>query len=239
MHNGRHKQADGTSAAGCCIYVDAFVTPPAALVPVSIELLEDASNITQLVQQSFVRAMGQQIDKAILEGSGSGSEPTGLLNASGLGSITSVGTPSDYSDLTTAVQTILTANYSGDVSDLSWVAHPSDRASYNSLQDTTNQPMAAPQWAGELRQFTTTELPTTDGASSNESSMLVGDFREVVLGMRTRGIQIRIASDGTANDGSADISSTAQLLRWVIAYVRADVAVLRPDHFTVLSGVQA
>ena len=174
-----------------------------------------------------------------LEGSGTGAEPTGLLNASGLGSITSVGTPSDFSDLTTAVQTILTANYSGDVGGLSWIAHPRDRATYNGLQDTTHQPLVAPQWAGELRQFTTTELPTTDGASSNERSMLVGDFREVVLGMRTREIQIRIASDGTANDGSADVNATSQLLKWIIAYVRCDVGVLRPDHFVKLTGVLA
>jgi len=212
----------------------------AALVPVSVELLEDASNIAQLVQQSLVRAMGQKIDAAILEGSGSGAEPTGLLNASGLGSVTSVGTPSDYSDLTTAAKTILTANYSGDVSDLAWVAHPRDRATFNGLADSTGQPLVAPQWAGELRQFTTTELPTTDGASSNESSMLVGDFREVVLGMRTRGIQVRIASDGTATDGSAaTVNATDQLLKWIVCYVRCDVGVLRPDFFVKMTGVTA
>ena len=69
--------------------------------------------------------------------------------------------------------------------------------------------------------------------------MIVGDFTQCVLGMPTTGGQIRGSADGIANDGSSDINATSQLLRWVIAYVRADVAVLRPDHFTVLSGVQA
>ena len=69
--------------------------------------------------------------------------------------------------------------------------------------------------------------------------MIVGDFSQVVLGMRTNGVQIRITSDGIANDGSSDINATSQLLRWIIAYVRADVAVLRPDNFCVLSGVIA
>jgi len=46
-------------------------------------------------------------------------------------------------------------------------------------------------------------------------------------------------TDGIANDGSSDINATSQLLRWIIAYVRADVAVLRPDHFTALTGVTA
>ena len=69
--------------------------------------------------------------------------------------------------------------------------------------------------------------------------MIVGDFTQVVLGMRTRGIQIRVSADGIANDGSSDINATSQLLRWIIAYVRADVAVLRPDHFTALTGVTA
>ena len=51
--------------------------------------------------------------------------------------------------------------------------------------------------------------------------------------------QIRVSADGIANDGSSDINATSQLLRWIIAYVRADVAVLRPDHFTALTGVTA
>ncbi len=211
----------------------------ACAVPISIELIEDSSNVAQLVQQTIMRAMGQKLDAAILEGSGSGAEPTGILNTSGINTVATVGTPTNYAEMTTAVKDLLVDNYAGDNSGLAWIAHPRDFATYDGLADTTGQFLQPTQWVGDLQWFSTTELPTTDGGSSNESSMIVGDFSQVVLGMRTRGIQIRVSADGIANDGSSDINATSQLLRWIIAYVRADVAVLRPDHFTALTGVTA
>ena len=77
------------------------------------------------------------------------------------------------------------------------------------------------------------------GGGSNESSMIVGDFTQCVLGMRTNGVQIRVTSDGIANDGSSDIHATSQLLLWIVVYVRCDVGVLRPDRFTAMNGVTA
>jgi HK97 family phage major capsid protein len=205
----------------------------------SIELIEDSSNVAQLVQQTIMRAMGQKLDAAILEGSGSGAEPTGILNTSGINTVTSVGTPTNYDEMTTAVKELLVDNYSGDISGLAWIAHPRDYATYDGLVDTTNQSLRPTQWVGDLKRFSTTELPINGGAGTNESSMIVGDFTQCVLGMRTNGVQIRVSADGIANDGSSDINATSQLLRWIIAFVRADVAVLRPDHFTALTGVLA
>ena len=41
----------------------------ACLVPVSIEILEDSSNVAQIVQDPLMKAMVQKLDSAILAGS--------------------------------------------------------------------------------------------------------------------------------------------------------------------------
>ena len=70
--------------------------------------------------------------------------------------------------------------------------------------------------------------------------MLVGDFRQCLVGMRTSGINIEVLREGTVSDSSGDsFNATTQLLRHVRAYMRVDVALLRPTWFTVLSGVTA
>jgi len=101
--------------------------------------IENSSNVAQLVQQTIMRAMGQKLDAAILEGFGSGAEPTGILNTSGINTVTSVGTPTNYAEMTTAVKELLVDNYSGDISGLAWIAHPRDYATYDGLVGTTNQ----------------------------------------------------------------------------------------------------
>ena len=179
------------------------------------------------------------MDAAILEGSGSGAEPRGIINTTGVNVVSTVGTPTDYSQMTTAIKELLVDNYNGDISGLAWIAHPRDFVTYDGLVDTTNQLLRPTQWVGDLQRFATTEMPIDGGGRSNESSMIVGDFTQVVLGMRTNGVQIRVSADRIANDGSSDINATSQLLRWIVAYVRADVGVLRPDHFTVMNGVTA
>jgi len=82
----------------------------------------------------------------------------------------------------------------------------------------------------------TTSLSITEGAGA-ESSMYIGDFSQMLLGMRNSGVQIRIASDGSASDGTNTVNATSQLMRFIVAYIRVDVAILRPSWFTKLTGV--
>ncbi|MBE3589872.1 MAG: phage major capsid protein [Firmicutes bacterium] len=66
---------------------DAVVLRPrslAVLVKVSRELLEDSVNIEQALTTALTQSMAQEMDRAILFGSGSNNEPLGLTNVAGV-----------------------------------------------------------------------------------------------------------------------------------------------------------
>ena len=212
----------------------------AAIIPVSIELLEDAANAAAIIESSLQAQLGLKLDQAILSGTGASAEPTGIRNHSDVNTITSVGTPTSYSHLTSAIKSIFEANYDRELRDMAWITNPRDGATYDGLADTTGQPLRPTPWAADLRRFSTTSISTTEGSGSNESYMLVGDFRQCLVGMRTSGINLEVLREGTVTDASGDSwNATTQLLRHVRAYMRVDVALLRPTWFTVLSGVTA
>jgi HK97 family phage major capsid protein len=212
----------------------------AAIIPVSIELLEDASNAASIIESSLQAQLGLKLDQAILSGTGASAEPTGIRNHADVNSITSVGTPTSYSHLTSAIKSIFEANYDRELSEMAWISNPRDGATYDGLADTTGQPLRPTPWAADLRRFSTTSISTTEGGGGNESYMLVGDFRQCLVGMRTSGINLEVLREGTVTDASGDSwNATTQLLRHVRAYMRVDVALLRPTWFTVLSGVTA
>jgi HK97 family phage major capsid protein len=213
----------------------------AAIIPITYELLEDAANAPSLIEQALGASLGLRLDQAALAGMGAESEPLGIRNTPNVGTIASVGTPADYSDLTAAVQQILTANYAGPVSGLSWILHPRDGGTYDSLTDQTEgQPLQPTPWASELQRLYTTSVSVTEGNGTNESYSIVGDFSQLLFGMRTSGVQLRRINAGQV----ADITGTtynapAQLMEFLVAYLRADVCVMRPGWFSVLSGITA
>ena len=212
----------------------------AAIIPVSIELLEDASNAASIIESSLQAQLGLKLDQAILSGRGASAEPTGIRNHADVNSITSVGTPTNYSHLTSAIKSIFEANYDRELRDVAWVTNPRDGATYDGLADTTGQPLRPTPWAADMRRFSTTSIATDEGGGSNESYMIVGDFRQCLVGMRTSGVNLEVLREGTVTDSSGDSwNATTQLLRHVRAYMRVDVALLRPTWFTVLSGVTA
>lgn len=212
----------------------------AAIVPISIEMLEDSSNCADVIRNALKMALGAELDRAALVGTAAGEEPIGINNTDGIDEQATVGTPTNYDEVSAAVQAIMTANYLGEPSDLAWLAHPRDLATYDGLKDTTNQPLRPTPWAGELRKLSTTKLPTTDGGGSNESTMTIGDFSQLLIGMRTSGVEIRILPAGTVTDSAGDsYNAVSQLMRHIVAHIRADVVCLRPGFFSKLTGVLA
>lgn len=209
----------------------------AAIIPVPIEVLEDASNASAVINSALASSMGLALDQAALGLTAGPAMPKGILQNVGLNGVAAVGTPTNYVELTDAVKAILMANHPGPVSSLAWISHPRDAATYEGLIDTTGQPLQPTPWAKELKRFTTTSLPTDEGAGT-ESTMIVGDFSQVILGMRTRGLNVRMLDAGTVTDAAGkEHNAASQLKRLIVAYLRADVAVMRPNWFTKLYGV--
>jgi hypothetical protein len=97
------------------------------------------------------------------------------------------------------------------------------------LTDTTGQPLAITPGVAQLQRYSTTRLPTNEGSGTDESVSIVGDFNQLIPGLRTSGVVIRVPDAGTETDGSGrTINANTQLMRRMVVYLRADVTVTRP-----------
>ncbi|MEN1679878.1 MAG: phage major capsid protein [Planctomycetota bacterium] len=210
----------------------------AAIVPMSVELAEDAANAASMIERALAAALGLALDQAALFGVGGASEPQGIVNTDGINTITAVGIPTNYTAPTSAIQSILAANYPGDVSRLAWLRNPRDGATYDGLTDSIGQPLQPTPWASRLRPDYTTSFATDGGAANDESQMIIGDFSQVIFGMRS-GVRFETFRSGMVNhsDGAV-VNAFSQLGILLRAYMRVDVAVMRPSWMTVLNGVK-
>ena len=204
-----------------------------AIVPISEELAEDSTNAQAVIQNAAVAAMAGELDRAALIGDGSNAEPLGVVNTPGVNAIGAVGTPADYSHITQAVEAILLANYAGSVNALAWIHNPRDAATYNGLTDSTGQPLQPTPWAAQVQRLPTTKLEPNSG----ETQMIIGSFREVLIGVRVQ-TQVRLLTEATLEEeGGGTINLASQYARALSIVTRADVAVQRPAFFSVLNGV--
>lgn len=213
----------------------------ACIVPITLELLEDAANAASVIESTIASAIGLAVDRACLAGSGAESEPLGVRNHAGVNAITSVGTPTDYTDPSEAIRDILTANYSGPVSGLKWILHPRDGFSYDGLVAALEgQPQRKTPWISEVEQLYTTSIAIDEGGGDNESYSVLGDFSQMLIGVRPSGVVFRRLNAGTATgtDGKT-YNAVTQLLEHLVAHVRIDVALMRPSWFSLMSGITA
>lgn len=201
----------------------------AALVRVSVELLEDAQNLGQVVETALSEALGLELDRAALLGSGVGEEPLGVYNIAGVTKIDmgdNGAALTDYVPFSKAAQAVQEAN--GTPVTLLWA--PRTAGETERLKDTTGQPLQPPQSFQALRKYPTTQIPTnlTKGTATNATFAVVGDFSNLLIGVRTN---LLLEASREANDAFKNL----QVL--IRAYLRADVAIARPNHFAIVDGI--
>jgi len=197
------------------------------IVPVAVELLEDSLGAEALIERILAEAFAVELDRVALRGVGAAEEPLGLENTSGVGTATAVGTP-NYDDFVDAQTTVRLANGEPGAA----IVSPRDLGTLAKAKEaTTNAYLAPPRALDSVRFLQTTQVPTTLGAGA-ESVGYVGDFTQMWIGIRK---QITIEASRQAGDSTGSAFSNLQV--WIRAYMRADVAVVRPNHFVVLSGI--
>lgn len=202
-----------------------------ALVKVSRELLEDSVNIGEMLEGAFLGRMGEELDRALLFGSGASNQPTGLFSITGINSV-SMGTngaiPASYDNLIDAMYEIQLRN---GAQPSGFLMHPRTGRTYAKLKDANSNPLTEPEMTKAVRRFVTTAVPidqTQGTAVGVASTVLTGDFAKMLVGIR-RGIELR-----RLNERYAEFDQVG-----FIATLRADVAVTNPVHFAKLIGVLA
>ncbi|KAF1295098.1 hypothetical protein BAU15_04915 [Enterococcus sp. JM4C] len=193
---------------------------------ITIELLEDALNIDQIVTQSIVNALALELDRVGLLGAGTEIEPKGIYNREGIQKQTVGKALENYKEFSKAVTSILSANGTPN----GVICSPRTYGELDALTDVSGQPLNAPKSYENLtHKLTTTQVPNDLGAENDGSFAVVGDFTKLWYGVRT-GVTIevtRVAGDAFSN------------LKYKIrAYLRADVQTIHEPHFIILDDIK-
>lgn len=207
-----------------------------ALAKLSIELVEDAPNIDEVVGNSISKSLALELDRVALYGSGSSSQPKGAKNVSGVTvDTTTMGTNgsafTDYSQLNTAIGALKSANLPGP---FGVIISPRTEAELSGLQDTLHQPLRKPDLVAAAQFFSTSQIPNnlTQGSANTASDAFIGQWDQLMIGLRTSMVMevSRVAAD-------ASNSAFGNLQVWIRAYLRADIQLMHTAAFHVLSGI--
>ena len=100
------------------------------------------------------------------------------------------------------------------------------------LVATDNQPLVPPPFLSGLRQLVSNQLPNTltQGSNSDNSEIYVGDFSQLLIGVRPSiGVQVQRLTERFADNMQIGL----------LAYLRADIQLMHPQAFVVVTGVRA
>jgi HK97 family phage major capsid protein len=200
------------------------------LVKLSRELLEDGENIDAVVENAISEATSLELDRVALYGSGADPEPLGVRNTSGVAITTfnapDGGTPTDYNHLIDAFQVLRGGNF--DPSGV--IQAPRSETTLAKLTDTTGQPKAEPRQVAEIRRYSTNQVPTnlTTGVNSDTSDAFVGEFRHLLVGLRTA-FSIQFLRERYADDGQVAF----------LSWLRGDIQLAHTGAFNVVEGLRS
>lgn len=200
----------------------------AVIVTASRELIEDSLNLDEALRLSFAAALGGELDRVALIGSGTGSEPKGVSNTSGVGSY-SMGTNgaalSDWSPFVEALNVLQTANAQDPTA---VIIAPRSNKEIGLLADSTGQPLRRPQSIENLPFLVTSKLPIneTQGTSNAASRAVMGYFPDVLVGVRSE-LRVEVLREKYADKYQYGF----------LAHLRADIAVAHPANFCNVLGI--
>jgi HK97 family phage major capsid protein len=228
----------------------------AALIPVSNRLLRDASenpDIEQVLREDMAEVLALRADLAFLRGSGSGNEPLGIRNWTGLTPAPDLGanggTPS-FDALKDMVAALRAVN--APFSSPGWVFHPRTINTLEKIKTTTNEYLAdaglltfdASGGGGTLLGFpfvTTTQIPinATKGTSTDASEIYFSsDWREAWIG-EEQALEIEASGEAAYDSGGGVIVSAWSNRQTVFRAVTThDLGLRRPALFSVMLGVR-
>ena len=200
------------------------------LVEASLELLQDATNAGSMLQNAMAAAIALEMDRAALYGSGV-TEPTGLDVIADVETIlkgANGATIADYDDFSNACEDVADNNGQATAA----IMAPRTFYTIDRLkQGTTNEPLVGPASYQALKKFVTNQIPITDtqGSASNASKIFVGDFKQMLFGIR-KSLQVDISGSGSA-------TTFAKREIQIRIFTRLDIAVLRPNWFCKIYGI--
>lgn len=197
---------------------------------ISRELLADGQNIQEALFRAIGQSFAKELDRAGLRGTGTAPEPRGILNTSGIQSVTNGANGlalAGYANVFSAVQAILAADAPMPTSA---IMSPRSLVKLGGLVDTTNQPLRVPSMLVPLKLISTSQIPNnlTVGTSTDCSEIYIGDFTNMYFAMR-ESVSIQLLRELYAGTGEIGFA----------CHLRADVVLNYPAAFSLVTGIRA
>lgn len=196
----------------------------AVMTKVSRELMDDSVNISTELPRIMAAALAQELDRVALLGSGTAPEPLGVANITGISTEALGAAITNYAPMLRARTALLNEN-AGEPTAI--IMHPRDEGTISNFLDMTGQPINAPARVASVPMLTTTQIPTDGGAGSDESTIFVGNFSKLLIGMRQQ-ITIEILKERYMDN----------LQYGLIAHLRTDIVAEHAEAFHTITGVQ-
>lgn len=201
----------------------------AGRVPMSRELFDDSLNVGAALDRAFTGAMSLALDRAAIYGTGTGSQPLGVANTPGINTLSMATNGAALTNHDRILDAILALKNANAADATAMIAAPRTEIGLAKLKDAQNNPLTVPELVSRIPLLSTTSAPIneTQGTSTDCSSIVLGDFRDLLIGMRQQ-LEIRIFDQ--------PLAGTGQLL--AVAWLRADVQLARPASFCRLTGIR-
>lgn len=202
----------------------------ACIVKVSRELFQDTLNAGAMVEQALAQAAALELDRAAIWGDGTNDSPTGIVNTAGINEVsmgTNGGQLANYTKLADAIYELELDNVDQVTAG---IMHPRTGLALAKLVDSNGNPLVEPRMSADIRRLKTTAAPIneTQGTSTDCSSIVYGDYRHLLIGLR-EGINIRVLSEVYAGTGQIAM----------LVHMRADVQLTWASAFSRLKGIRA
>ena len=193
-----------------------------AVLKISNELLSDSPNAAAAIEQAMAGALAAEIDRLALFGAGT-TEPLGVFNTSNV-EAESLSAAIKYTDVLSGWVKI--AGNNGTPKTLALA--PRDYVNLQAVEITTGGGYKErPEILKDVNFVHSSVLPVNGGTGENEGSGILGDFSQLVIGLR-QNITVESGLDADAFNRN----QTAIRCIW-----RGDVGVLRPGHFCKFTGI--
>lgn len=200
----------------------------AGKLTISRELAADSINVGAMIENAFAASMAIELDRAAVYGDATANSPRGVVNTTGINAVSMGTNGAALADYDPLLDTILALKNANAADPTAMIANPRTEIALAKLKDVDGNPLTVPGLVSRIPLLSTTSAPIDEeeGTTTNASSIVFGDFRELMIGMRQQ-LEIRVFDQ--------PLAGTGQLL--VVAWMRADVQLATPKSFAKLTGI--
>lgn len=218
----------------------------AALVPISNDLLRDASpNADNLVRDDLVSTMALREDLAFIRDDGTQNKPKGMrywAPATNVVNRTQDAGANTLATVTADLAAAVNRLESADVRFIrpGWVMTPRTKWYLWQLRDANgNQVFRDEINQGRLLTFpfrTTTQVPNNLGVAGDESELYLADFADMIIGENTELI-IDVSTEAAYHDGTNVVAAFSRDETVIRAIARHDFGARHDESITVITAL--